>query len=659
MLTLSQVTKSFHGRVLFEEASLQLNRGDRLGLVGPNGAGKSTLLSVILGREQPDAGNVVWERGANYGYLPQESAAVGDETVLQLACAVSAAMAEALRVLAATADDAPEHHAALEVFADNDGWQLEARAKQILKGLAFREADFQRPARTLSGGWVMRAHLARLLVQEPDLLLLDEPTNHLDLESLGWFQEHLRAYRGAILVISHDREFLNRLVSSVVEISRGRLHRYRGNYEDYLGQKEARAEQQLAAYKNQQREIQSLQAFADRFRAKASKAAQAQSKLKQIDRMEKIEAPEAAERTVGQFRFPQPQRSGQRVVTLTDVHFAYGELVVYSGLQFQAERGQKTVLVGPNGAGKSTLLKLLAGVLQPGSGSRELGYQVRVGYFSQHRHEMLRADATVLEAAMEDAPHGVSEQMARSLCGAFLFRGDDVFKPVAVLSGGEKTRLGLVKMLLDPPNLLLMDEPTTHLDMASIDALIGALSQYEGTLLFISHDVHFIRSIAGTVLHISAGKLMPYAGNYDYYLDKTKATSARAALVAGEGLSDKRAGVVKPAAAETPAEASGGPGMKEVREARKRESAERAARAKALREKQKALAAAEAEVMALEEKQTELTVAMEGPEPYQNPSLALQLNRELMHVQEQLAEANAAWEALAAEVGELEVVAEA
>ena len=668
MLTLSQVTKSFHGRVLFEEASLQLNRGDRIGLVGPNGAGKSTLLSVILGREQPDAGNVVWERGANYGYLPQESAAVGDETVLQLACAVSPQMAAALKVLAETPEDAPEHHAALEVFADNDGWQLEARAKQILKGLAFRDADFQRAARTLSGGWVMRAHLARLLVQQPDLLLLDEPTNHLDLESLGWFQEHLRTYRGAILVISHDREFLNRLVSSVVEISRGRLYRYRGNYEDYLGQKEARSEQQLAAYKNQQREIQSLQAFADRFRAKASKASQAQSKLKQIERMEKIEAPEAAEKTVGQFRFPQPQRSGQRVVTLTDVDFAYGDLVVYSKLQFQAERGQKTVLVGPNGAGKSTLLKLLAGVLEPVSGARELGYQVRVGYFSQHRHEMLRADATVLEAAMEGAPHGVSEQMVRSLCGAFLFRGDDVFKPVAVLSGGEKTRLGLVKMLLDPPNLLLMDEPTTHLDMASIDALIGALKQYEGTLLFISHDVHFIRSIAGTVLHISAGKLVPYAGNYDYYLDKTKATSARAALVAGEGLSDKRAGVVAsgPAASKAeragggPApEPAGGPGMKEVREARKREAAERSARAKLLREKQKALAAAEAEVMALEEKQAGLTVALEGPEPYQNPALALQLNRELMHVQQSLAEANITWEVLAAEVGELEVVAEA
>jgi ATP-binding cassette subfamily F protein 3 len=561
MLTLSQVTKSFHGRALFEEASLQLNRGDRIGLVGPNGAGKSTLLAVILGREQPDAGSVVWERGANYGFLPQESAAVGDETVLQLACAVSAQMAEALKVMAETGDDSPEHHAALEVFADNDGWQLEARAKQILKGLAFRESDFDRPARTLSGGWVMRAHLARLLVQQPDLLLLDEPTNHLDLESLGWFQEHLRTYRGAILVISHDREFLNRLVSSVVEISRGRLNRYRGNYEDYLVQKEARAGQQLAAYKNQQKEIQSLQAFADRFRAKASKASQAQSKLKQIDRMEKIEAPEAAEKTVGQFRFPQPQRSGQRVVTLSDLHFAYGELVVYSGLQFQAERGQKTVLVGPNGAGKSTLLKLLAGVLEPAAGTRELGYQVRVGYFSQHRHEMLRADATVLEAAMDGAPHGVSEQMARSLCGAFLFRGDDVFKPVAVLSGGEKTRLGLVKMLLDPPNLLLMDEPTTHLDMASIDALIGALSQYEGTLLFISHDVHFIRSLANKVLHVANGVLTPYLGDYAFYLQKTKAESARAALTAGGvggKVAPKEAKESKPAKDAAPVQKPGG-----------------------------------------------------------------------------------------------------
>jgi ATP-binding cassette subfamily F protein 3 len=644
MLTLSQVTKSFGGRVLFEDASLQLNRGDRIGLVGPNGAGKSTLLSVILGSEPPDSGSVSWERGANYGFLPQESAPAGDESVLHLACAVTPALAQAHRTLATTSEDSEEHHAALEVFADENGWRIEARAKQILKGLAFRDSDFERPARTLSGGWIMRAHLARLLVQEPDLLLLDEPTNHLDLESLGWFQEHLRLYRGAVLVISHDREFLNQLIDSTIELSRGRLNRYRGNYEAYLVQKEARADQQLAAYKNQQKEIASLQAFADRFRAKASKASQAQSKLKQIDRMEKIDAPEAAEKVVGQFKFPQPQRSGQKVITLTGVDHAYGELSVYKGLDFQAERGQRTVLVGPNGAGKSTLLKLLAGVLPIQKGERELGYQVRCGYFAQHRQEMLRANATVLETALEANPAGVSEQMARSLCGAFLFRGDDVFKPVAVLSGGEKTRLGLIKLLLDPPNLLLMDEPTTHLDMASIDALIGALKQYDGTLIFISHDVHFIRAIASTVLHISAGKLTPYAGGYDYYLEKTKALSARAALTAGEGLSDHR-----PVAAPVASQPGAGLGMREMRELRKKEAAERAARAKAAREREKALAAAEAAVVGLEAKQRELLTALEGSEASANSNVAVRLNRELGQVQRDIAEATLRWDALAAE----------
>jgi ATP-binding cassette subfamily F protein 3 len=573
--------------------------------------------------------------------------------------------------LATTAEDSEAHHEALGVFAEHDGWQVEARAKQILKGLAFRENDFHRAARTLSGGWIMRAHLARLLVQRPDLLLLDEPTNHLDLESLGWFQEHLRAYPGAILVISHDREFLNRLITSTVELSRGDLYRYRGNYDEYVTQKAARAEQHLAAYKNQQREIAALQTFADRFRAKASKASQAQSKLKQIERMEKIEAPESEERSVSQFRFPQPQRSGLKVITLTGVHHAYGTLRVYENLHFQAQRGQRTVLVGPNGAGKSTLLKLLAGVLTPQAGTRELGHQVRVGYFSQHRQEMLRAEATVLESAMESAPHGVSEQMARSLLGAFLFRGDAVFKPVAVLSGGEKTRLALVKLLLDPPNLLLMDEPTTHLDIGSIDALIGALKQFEGTLLFISHDVHFIRSLADSVLHISAGKLTPYAGNYDYYLEKTQALSARAALTAGEQLSDHRAGT--PTSSSAPEQkavssrsaedtdsreasndaslaAKGGPGMREVREARKREAAERTARAKARRERETALAQAEARVAELETRQSELVAALEDPQSYEDPSVALRLNRELNDLSREIAEATEHWEKLASEI---------
>src|SRR6478736_745541 len=437
MLTVSQVSKSFAGRVLFEDVSLQVNRGDRIGLVGPNGAGKSTLFSLILDDASPDSGKVSLEKSATLGYLPQETAVAGEESVLELACGKS--------------------HQALE--AEHD-WEIEPKAKRILAGLAFRESDFARPASALSGGWIMRAHLARLLVMEPDLLLLDEPTNHLDLESLQWFQEYLRSYPGAIVMISHDREFLNQLVGGIVEIAHSKLVRYWGNWDSYVEQKAAREEQQLAAYKNQQKEIASLQLFADRFRAKASKASQAQSKLKQIDRMKKIAAPAARGKMI-KFHFPQPVRSGLRAITLRDVDHAYGDLVVYRGLNFHAERGQRTILVGPNGAGKSTLLKLLAGVLPVQEGERVLGQNVRVGYFSQHRVEMLNVRQTVLESVLA-APDPVSEQTARTVLGSFLFRGDDVFKTVSVLSGGEKSRLALVRLLLDPPNLLLMDEPTTH-----------------------------------------------------------------------------------------------------------------------------------------------------------------------------------------------------
>src|SRR6195256_2129394 len=536
MLTVSQLRKSFSGRMLFDEVSLQVNRGDRLGLVGPNGSGKSTLFSLILNEISPDSGRITFEKSATIGFLPQETAAAADETVIELALATTPELVHAQKIIkqheSGNGSNDAAYHRALHVFDEHGGWQLEPKAKRVLAGLAFRESDFDRPALALSGGWIMRAHLARLLVMEPDLLLLDEPTNHLDLESLQWFQEYLRSYPGAIVMISHDREFLNQLVGSIVEIAKAKLVRYRGNWDNYVEEKAAREVQQLSAYKNQQKEIASLQLFADRFRAKASKASQAQSKLKQIDRMEKIEAPVAREKTV-HFRFPQPPRSGHRVISLKEVDHAYGDLVVYRGLNFEAERGQRTVLVGPNGAGKSTLLKLLAGVLPVQKGERDLGHNVKVGYFSQYRVDMLDPMQTVLETA-RDMPNPVSEQVARTVLGSFLFRGDDVFKPTAVLSGGEKTRLALVKLLLDPPNLLLMDEPTTHLDVGSIDALVGALGQYEGTLVFISHDVYFIRAVAKTVLHISAGKLTPYAGDYDYYLDKSRATSARAALtVAG------------------------------------------------------------------------------------------------------------------------------
>ena len=654
MLTVSQLSKSFSGRILFDDVSLQVNRGDRIGLVGPNGAGKSTLFSLILGEVSPDSGQIVFEKSATIGFLPQETATTQDETVLELTLAATPELAAAQKVIkqheSGNGSDDAGYNRALHIFDQHGGWQLEPKAKRVLAGLAFRESDFDRPARTMSGGWIMRAHLARLLVMEPDLLLLDEPTNHLDLESLQWFQEFLRNYPGAIVMISHDREFLNQLVGSIVEIANAKLVRYRGNWDNYVEEKAAREMQQLSAYKNQQKEIASLQLFADRFRAKASKASQAQSKLKQIDRMEKIAAPTAPGKTI-KFHFPQPPRSGLRVIALKDVDHAYGDVVVYRGLNFHAERGQRTVLVGPNGAGKSTLLKLLGGVLPVQQGTREPGHNVRVGYFSQTRIDVLNAKHTVLESAL-DAPNPVSAQTARTVLGSFLFRGDDVFKSVAVLSGGEKSRLALVKFLLDPPNLLLMDEPTTHLDIGSIDALIGALKQYHGTLIFISHDVHFIRAIASSVLHITAspartaspdrtgGRLTFYPGNYQYYLDKSKAISARTALTAGSSPNNRQP------ITDNSARRAGG--VRQEKAQKRLQAEARNAIARGKREKEKHVHALEMKIAALEGQQRELVTALEDPAAYQPGGRAVVINRELSAVIEDLARLTNEWEQAAA-----------
>jgi ATP-binding cassette subfamily F protein 3 len=643
MLTVSQLSKSFAGRALFDDASLQVNRGDRIGLVGPNGAGKSTLFSLLLGDVSPDKGTIAIEKNATIGFLPQETAAVGDETVLELACS-KVAQASSLQIEEERKLDADA------TFDEHGGWELEPKAKRVLAGLAFRETDFDRPARALSGGWIMRAYLARLLVMEPDLLLLDEPTNHLDLESLQWFQEYLRTYPGAIVMISHDREFLNQLVGSIVEIAHSKLVRYRGDWDSYIEQKAAREEQHLAAYKNQQKEIASLQLFADRFRAKATKASQAQSKLKQIDRMKKIAAPVARGKTI-KFNFPQPVRSGLRVITLKDVDHAYGNLVVYRGMQYQAERGQRTVFVGPNGAGKSTLLKLLAGVLPVQHGVRELGHNVRTGYFSQNRIEVLNTSHTVLESA-RDMRNPVSEQTARTVLGSFLFRGDDVFKTVSVLSGGEKSRLALVRLLLDPPNLLLMDEPTTHLDVGSTDVLIGALKQYHGTLIFISHDVHFIRAIATSVLHVTAspagagGRLTFYPGDYDYYLDKSKAMSARTALIASRDASD-----VNGVAAATNSDVAKDrkqtdSSSRKQKEQKRLEAESRNAITRARREKEKRVHELETKIAALERQQKELAAALEDPATYTAGGHAVAINRDLSALSDDLARLTAEWESV-------------
>lgn len=657
MLTLAGITKAYGPRVLFAEATLQVNREDRIGLVGPNGAGKTTLFSIILGEESADNGKITRERGISIGYLPQENAPVAEETVIELATAISPEYIKLRRILKAWEADHPAEALHPEVVHDNvhdrfnelGGYRLEAKAKQILAGLSFREADFDRPASEMSGGWVMRAHLARLLTHEPDLLLLDEPTNHLDLEALLWFQQYLKSYSGAILVISHDREFLNQIVGSIVEIRQSRLIRYRGSYDDYLEQREAHEQQLLAAFKHQEREIARLMEFVNRFRAKNTKAAQAQSKLKQIERMDKIDAPTNDERKID-FQFPQPQRSGLRVIKLQDIHHSYGETVVYRGINFQAERGQRIVLVGPNGAGKSTLLKILAGVLIPTTGARVLGHNVKSGYYSQYRVDMLKPEHTVLEEAL-DTPQRVTEQFVRTLLGCFLFRGDDVFKKVDVLSGGEKSRLALVKLLLDPPNLLLMDEPTTHLDMSSIDALAYALDQFQGTLIFISHDVYFIRALANHVVHVNAGQLTHYPGGYQYYLDKTRAESERAGLTAAGQTTfptdtSKR---LRPSNEEV------GAIVPSRKDQKRLEAEQRQTRSRQRRAQQERVAQLETEIQQLEAHQAELTCELEKPETYERNGRAVQINRELMDIQQRLAKLAPEWETQATRLNEMEI----
>jgi len=643
MLTVSKISKGFGPKVLLTDLSFRINRGERIGLVGPNGAGKTTLFSILLGHEETDSGLVEFERGLRIGYLPQESAPIGEESVVQLATSVSPEFEKIYAAFRAHPDpDAPERLAATERFVELEGYVLEAKAKRILAGLAFRPEDYDLPARTLSGGWVMRAHLARLLVMEPELLMLDEPTNHLDLETLGWFQNQLKGYSGALLTISHDRAFLNAVCSEIAEISGGQLHRYHGGFDDYLRQKAERQAQQLAAYRNQQREIAHLEDFVRRFRAKASKASQAQARLKQLEKMERIAPPESEAPTI-HFKFPQPPKSGQRVATLEKVRQAYGSHVVYEDLSLQIEKGRRIVLVGPNGAGKSTLLKILAGIVPIQAGKRELGLNVGVGYFSQQRVEVLDPERGVLDEALERSAGGVSEQDVRSLLGAFLFRGDDVFKKVKVLSGGEKSRLALVKLLLDPPNLMLLDEPTTHLDMPSIDALVEALKDYSGTLVFVSHDVHFIRAIARETIQIQAGEVTVFPGDYDYYLRKSGAASEQSGLVAG--LSNARPDG-SPASEGRHKALSGKERRRLEAEARKESNRER-------RQLEKRVAELEAEVIALETEQRELAVKLEGSAAYADPESARELNLKAARIAKRLDEKNYEWEIAAGELGGL------
>ncbi len=643
MIQLERLSKSYGGQTLFDELDWFIPEGERIGLVGPNGAGKTTLFRIIVGQESCDGGRVVLHGKRRIGYLPQEidvhsSRSVLDEVIEGRAEVLDAErQVERLRQDLEDTPDGPRHEALALRFAEAEaryamlgGYTLRPDAERILSGMGFSNEAMRRPLDTFSGGWQMRALLSRLLLAAPDLLLLDEPTNHLDLPSVEWLESFLRTYPGTVILISHDRYFLNRMVTRIAELTPRGVNVYVGNWDDYIEGRAERLEQQQKAAAQQQRQIAHLEAFVERFRAKATKAKQAQSRLKQLEKIDRIEVDPGNTRHIA-FRFAQPPRSGRDVLDLRHARKAYGSNVVYSDISFRVERGEKIALVGPNGAGKTTLFKMIAGVERLDAGELLVGHNVTISYFAQHAVDALDLNHTVLEAMMSNVSDEAAPRV-RGILGAFLFSGDAVNKKVRVLSGGEKNRLALARMLLEPRNLLLLDEPTNHLDVQSCDVLEDAIQSFEGTVCFISHDRHFINAVANRVVHVEDGRLDDYQGDYEYY--RWKRDQDAAAALQSDGAAAATTGSRKDS-------------KRRKHELRQQKSAE-------MGDLKKRFDAAEEAIARAEKEKAAILASLSDPAIYNDGGKVRDLNKRSAQLDDTLEELFLTWEELGSQIQSIE-----